>query len=315
MKYKFFLVFVLILLQSCSSAKIYDTPGEPRIITSDIDNSYEAFDQAVVDTAHAERIFTEFYFEKGTKGLQDFYKSKIKSIQEFSDFVLKHKEFYQSIRKDITNLHDLRDQIKENFSEFERLYPDAKFPDVYFLIGSFRSNGTISKNGLLIGTEILSRTPDSDTSSWSDGILKISMNRSHIPITVNHELIHFNQNKMAGGNTLLWKSMREGSAEFIAELISGETDADFADFHGREIEVWRDFQQDKNKNTWRSWQQESEQRPRNAGYWAGYMICKAYFEQIGNKEKMIQDLLHVKNYEEFYRKSRVDKYIQENFGS
>ena len=310
-----FSIITILLFQSCSSLfsgkRTSDSPTESRIITTDIDNFYNAFDLAVKDTANAQAIFQEEYFDVGSKGLKDFYKSKIRSTKKFADFVIRFKDYYQSIRKDISDLDDLEKQIFKNFQDFEKLYPEAQFPDVYFVVGKYESNGTISKNGLLMGTEILARTKDSDTANWNKDILRISMLRSHIPVSVSHELVHFNQDKMKDGNTLLWKSIREGSAEFIAELISGETDGDYEKFKGRELEIWKDFQNDKNKNIWRSWQQESDLRPKNAGYWAGYMICKAYYEQVGDKEKCIYDILHIKDYEAFYKKSKVERYIKE----
>ena len=313
------LLLFLISLQSCSvfnsGLKTAEKPSDSKLVTSDIDHFYNAFDLARKDSTNAEKIFNNYYFKRGSKGLNDFYKTKIQSKKKFSEFVLAFEDYYQSIRNDITNLNDLESQIKQNFNDFEKLYPEANFPDVYFLVGKYQSNGTISKNGLLIGTEMLARTPNSDTANWNEDILRISMEKKHIPVTVSHELVHFNQHKMKDGNTLLWKSIREGSAEFIAELISGETDADYRKFKGKELEVWNDFKNDKNKSIWSSWQQESESRPRNAGYWMGYMICKAYYEKNGNKEKVVKDILSIQDYPQFLKESEVEKYLQNKFGT
>lgn len=313
-----FLLLTLILIQSCSvfnsGLKTSDSPTDSKIITSDIDNFYYAFDLAINDSANAEKIFKLHYFKNGSKGLKDFYQTKIQSTGKFTNFVLGFKDYYQSIRNDITGLGDLENQIHLNFRVFEKLYPQAKYPDVYFLVGKYQSNGTISKNGILIGTEILARTANSDTANWNKDILRISMQRKHIPVTISHELVHFNQDKMKDGNTLLWKSIREGSAEFISELISGKTDANFEDFEGKELEIWNDFKNNKDKSVWGSWQQENDLRPRNAGYWVGYMICKAYYKEVGNKEKAVKDILSIQDYEDFLKKSEVDNYIQNKFG-
>lgn len=194
---------LLISLNSCSGAKVSQQPQGATLVTADIDNFYRAFDLAIRDTASAEEIFRKNYFKPGSKGLRDFYRTKIKSTSDFSEFVIKYQDFYQSIRADISDLSDLKKEILQNFRNLEVLYPEAKYPDVYFLMGRFSSNGTISKNGLLIGTEILARTEATDTTGWNEAILRISMLRSHIPVTASHELVHFNQNKMKGGNSLL----------------------------------------------------------------------------------------------------------------
>jgi hypothetical protein len=305
------------VFQSCSvlaqTSRVYNKPNASKIYTSDIDNFYKAFDLALNDTDNAKKIFKKEYFSKGTKGLKDFYKTKINDYEKFAKFVIKHKDFYLSIRNDISNIDDLEKQIYSNFENFKSIYPKAVFPDIYFVIGRFNSNGTISKRGLLIGTEILCRTKNTNTENWNKDILRISMQRKHIPTTVSHELVHFNQDGMKEGNTLLWKSIREGSAEFIAELINGKTDADYSEFKGREIEIWSDFRKEMDKYIWKSWQQKSEKRARNAGYWTGYMICKSYYNQIRDKEKIVYDILNIKDYKAFYEKSKIDEYIIENF--
>lgn len=319
--HKIFSYFLLIcLFQPCTvlsqKSRVSKEPRLSKIYTSDIDNFYKAFDLAINDTINANKIFKKEYFSKGTKGLKDFYKTKIKDVDKFAEFVIKHEKFYASIRNDISNIDDLKKQIYLNFGLFKSIYPNAVFPDVYFVIGRFNSNGTISKRGLLIGTEILCRTENTNTENWNKNILRISMLREHIPITVSHELVHFNQSKMEEGNTLLSKSIREGSAEFIAELISGETDGNYSEFKGKEIKIWNDFRNDKNKsvwNSWSSWQQANDRRPKNAGYWTGYLICKAYYEQVKDKEKAVEDVLSIQDYNAFYKKSKVEEYIKEKY--
>ena len=316
--HKICLLFLLIyLLQSCAVVSrkpfVSGEPNKSEIYTSDIDNFYKAFDLVLKDTAKANSIFKKEYFSKGTKGLKDFYKTKIKNVDEFSKFVIRHKEFYKSIRNNISNIDDLKKQIYLNFESLKRIYPNAVFPDIYFVIGKFNSNGTISKRGLLIGTEILCRTENTNIENWNKDILRISMLRKHIPITVSHELIHFNQSKMEDGNTLLWKSIREGSAEFIGELVSGETDGDYSEFKGKENAIWNDFKREKNKSIWRSWQRANKNRPKNAGYWAGYMICKSYSEQVWDKKKVVEDILNIKNHNDFYKKSNVEEFMKRKY--
>jgi len=316
----FYYSLLICLFQSCivfsQISRVSKEPHSAKIYTSDISNFYKAFDLAINDSVNAKRIFKREYFSKGTKGLKDFYKTKIKDVDKFAKFVIRHRGFYKSIRNDISNIDDLKKQIYLNFESFKSIYPNAVFPDVYFVIGKFNSNGTISKRGLLIGTEILCRTANTDTENWNKNILRMSMLREHIPITVSHELVHFNQSKMEDGDTLLSKSIREGSAEFIAELISGETDGDYSEFNGEEIKIWNDFRNDKNKsvwNTWDSWQKASNRRPKNAGYWTGYLICKAYYKQVRNKEKAIKDILSIQDYNDFCEKSKVEEYIKREY--
>ncbi|WP_057940583.1 gliding motility protein GldB-related protein [Algoriphagus resistens] len=301
----------LLVPTSVCSQELTDSglQNEYQIHSTDIAHFYTAFDLAIQQPEKAEKIFNSLYFKKGTSGLRDFYKTKIKSKTEFAEFVLTFKAYYQSIRGDISDLNDLKLLIEAYFNEFRTLYSKATIPDVFFMIGKFQSNGTISKNGLLIGTEILARTVTSDTSNWNRDLLAISMERSHIPVTVIHELVQFNQEQQKKGNSLLWKSIREGSAEFIAELLTGETDGDYREFEGIEKMIWEQFLLQKDQPIWSSWMKANKSRPALAGYWMGYMICKAYYLQVNDKTQAIHDILTIQDYEEFLRKSKVEKYL------
>ncbi|NLR91419.1 gliding motility protein GldB-related protein [Flammeovirga agarivorans] len=314
----FIFILFLFINSNNSFSKNSKEPISSKIYVSDIQNFYNALDLALNDTLNATSIFKENYFDKGSKGLKDFYKSKIYSADKFSRFVLQHKEFYLSIRKDITDVDDLKEKIQTYFQEFKTIYPDATFPDIYFVVGRFSSNGTISKNGIIIGTEILCRTPTSNTENWNKDILRISMLREHIPVTVCHELIHFNQKKMKKENTILASSLREGSAEFIAELICGNTDGDYTSFAGKEEYIWSEFDNCKDNkstwNSWRAWVKQSETRPRNSGYWTGYILCKSYYEQKNfDKKKVVYDILNIRSYNDFYIDCKIDQYIKNNY--
>ncbi|WP_298307356.1 hypothetical protein [Flavobacterium sp.] len=284
-----------------------------KFYTSDIDNFYQAFDLACNDTTNAQKIFDKYYFKKGTKGLDDFYKFKIKDKEKFSEKVIKGKEFYASIRQELKNVSKFEDSIIKNYNRFTEVYPKAEFGDIYFVVGRLSSNGTISKNGLIIGTEYLSKT-ESNSKNWNSSMLNNIFDFNHIPITVFHEMIHFNQNGMVRENNLLSYALREGSAEFLTELFTGKTDGDYKAFQNREVVIWEDFKKEMYQDKSISWRDENEPlRPRNALYWAGYLICKSYYENLNDKQQAVYDILNVKNNLDFYKKSKVEDYIIKHF--
>ena len=100
------------------------------------------------------------------------------------------------------------------------LYPEAVFPDVYIVIGRLTSGGTTSDRGLLIGAEMNGRTPGMPVEELNDWLKQVITPVDRIPHIIAHELIHFEQ-KYGGSEVLLVQSIREGSADFLAELISG----------------------------------------------------------------------------------------------
>jgi hypothetical protein len=284
-----------------------------KFYTIDIDNFYQAFDLACNDTTNAVQIFDKYYFKKETKGLKDFYKFKIKDKEKFSKKVIKGKEFYASIRRDIENVSQFENSIIGNFNRFKEVYSKAEFGDIYFVVGRLSSNGMISKNGLIIGTEYLSKT-ENNSKDWNSSMLNNILDFNHIPITVFHEMIHFNQNGMIKEDNLLSYAFREGGAEFITELVTGKTDGDYKAFQNREIIIWEDFKKEMYQDKFFSWRDENEPlRPRNALYWAGYLICKSYYDNSNDKQQAVYDILNVKNNSDFYKKSMVEDYIIKHF--
>jgi len=74
---------------------------------------------------------------------------------------------------------------------------------------------------LLIGAEMYAKTgttPLSELSAWQSAVIRPV---DDIPAIVAHELVHYQQ-KLGTGGTVLAECLREGSADFVAELISGK---------------------------------------------------------------------------------------------
>lgn len=290
-----------------------ESPHQSKYITSDIDLFYHAFDLAIKDTAKAAQIFKDEYFSKGSDGLQDFFVAKIGNVERFTKTVLKNRDFYANARKTIQQTTALKGPIRKYTATLEDLYPQAVFPDVYFLVGQLNSNGTISDNGLLIGTEQMSKTPTTPTTGWTNWQREWIMNFDQIPVTVIHELVHFNQDGMTRENTLLCYAMFEGSAEFITELVTGQTDGDYGTFQPDKLRIWNDFTASRHEDLYTEWiEAQPGKRPRNALYWAGYMISKAYYAKAANKSQALHDLMHIKDYETFYLQSDVENYLENN---
>jgi hypothetical protein len=288
-----------------------ENPHNAKFITSDITNFYRAFDLAIKDSARAKQIFRNEYFLKGSDGLQDFFAAKITDEDLFVKAVFKYKDFYASSKNTLLQTTAIKGPIYKNANMFEGLYPEAVFPDMYFVIGRFASGGTISDNGLLIGTEQMGKMPETDTSVRKDWQHKSVMNLGRIPITVAHELVYFNQGAMKRESTLLCYAMIEGSAEFLTELITGSTDGDYTAFKGREQQIWHDFKNERSKDLYAEWLDEQpKKRPRDGMHWAGYLICKSYYDSASDKKQAIYDILHIQDYQAFFEKSEVENYIK-----
>lgn len=299
-----------------AKARLAD-PLAAKLVTEDIHHFWKAYDAAQQDTAHAADIYSSMYFDKASPGLRDYYTARIFSVEAFVANQHKKKQFYAAVRNNTLQVDAFKEQIRSSFRKLKTIYPDALFPDVYFVIGRWTSAGTVSSSGLLIGTDMLSKSNDvplAELNLWERNNYKSVEN---LPYITAHELIHYEQGNMAQDTTTLSACIREGMADFIGELIAGKNSNprlhEFA--KGKEKAIWSDFEKDMYLNRSENWiansSQETAGHPADLGYWIGYQVCKAYYETTGDPGKAIYDMLHIKNYRKFLQKSRCAEKLQQ----
>ena len=294
----------LLLLPSFAGAAAQNRdPDAARIVTEDIDRFWEAFDRAAPQfTAEP---FGTLYLGRATPGLKDFVTLRIGSAEELAQTVRSHSRYYASIRESTRRIHEMEPAVRASFYALKYLYPDAIFPDVYFVIGRLTSGGTVSDRGLLIGAEMHGRTPQMPADELSAWLRQVLAPPEQIPHVVAHELIHFQQ-KYADSPVLLVQSIREGSADFLTELISGRHVNRHVHEFGdpREAELWRQFRQKMHGQDYSGWlYSSSEGRPNDLGYWIGYEITKSYYDRAVDKRQAIRDILEIKDFDAFLAKS------------
>jgi len=287
-------------------------PKNAKLVTSDIDLFWKAYDEAAKHPKRKQEIYQKEYFDKGSVGLQDYYQSKIRSTELFVENLEKKPNFYRAIRANTKRVASMTPQIQEGFRKLKELYPPARFPNVYFVIGRFNSGGTASGNGMLIGTDMQVRSADiplEELSLWARNNFNTL---EGLPTLIAHEQIHFIQKK-GNGQTLLQGAIDEGMADFLAELTTGKNPnirlAKYGNAH--EKEVWADFKKEMAGNNWNNWiangSQETAEKPADLGYFVGYKICQAYYEEAPDKKQAVHDILNIGDYPAFLAKSRYEE--------
>lgn len=297
-------LITLLLVSAFFNAYSQNTdPLKIEIITLDIDNFWVAFEKAQPE--HPVEVYQEFYIDKGTKGLEGFMRGRIESAENLAKYVNHFSDYYASIKESTDQIPGMEDEIKASLVKLKEYYPEAIFPPVYFVIGTLGSAGTASKDGLIIGAEMHGLTDNTPMDKFNDWLKTVLKSIDQIPHIVAHELIHFQQG-YSGNKNLLQGSIKEGSADFIAELISGKhINAHVHEFANPiEKELWLEFKERMLKKSVEGWLYSSpEGRPNDLGYWMGYNISKAYFDKMENKQQAIHDILNIKNFEKFLEKS------------
>jgi hypothetical protein len=298
------IALLMTLLPSLSLADRH-TPNQPtdaKLITTDINNFWEAFD-ALAD-ADSVDVLQRLYFDRGSQGLLDFVTARIKSVEHLSRQINAHPKYYTSLREPSLKVAQAEDDIYKSFANLKRMYPDAHFPDVYFLIGRMNSGGTTSGAGLLIGVDMYGLTDDTPTDEFGKWHRQVVSAADGIPHIVAHELIHYEQPPLPQDKrTLLASCIREGSADFIAELISGRhINGHVHDYClPREAALWEEFQTVMNGTEFDGWLYggQPEDRPADMGYFVGYRIAQAYYNNTPDKKAAIRDILIIDDFNAF----------------
>lgn len=301
------------IVNSIKEESLNDDPSKAKFITEDVHRFWMAYDKATADTANFKAIFKKEYFEKASKGMSYYMSAKVSSIDYFIKHIKSAPKFYKSIRKSTLNIDNKKKDFTTSFKKLKDLYPNAKFPNVYFIIGAFTSGGTSTDAGLLIGLNQASQTKKTPIDEL-DFALQTKLSKiKYVPNTVAHELIHFQQGGMKKDTITLSYAIREGMADFIGELISGSTaNEKLMEWTvGKEKKIWENFKKDIYYNRYNNWIANGNQAtPDNLpdqGYWVGYQICKAYYENTNDKKKAIKEMLNIQDYKKFLVDSKWEE--------
>lgn len=254
------------------------SPLDAKFVTSDLPNFWKAFDSVGLSKANP----FDRYIAQGTKGVRGFVPNRILSADSLLSMVKRKRETYEGFRDIEKRIKEKEKETLPYFYALEYWYPDAIYPPVYFVFGRFNSGGTTCEDGLIVGAEKLT---DLD----------------RLPNTVVHESIHFQQKWPSDSPTLLQQCILEGSADFMAELLTGRSANEKAYAYGDKHEdaLKKEFLTRMDGEDYQDWlygTSGKDDRPNDLGYWIGFKIVKAYFDKAIDKHKAVKDILTVKDY-------------------
>ena len=307
------------LVQSVKPDKkvLNQDPARASLITDDIHRFWRAYERAEKDTADRIAIYKRYYFDSASRGMEDYMGLKVSSIRGFIKHHDERPVFYRAIRENTLKVDSLKPAIYSCFNKLKTLYPQAQYPDVYFIVGAFTSAGTVSNAGLLIGIDQACRTDDipvNELTLWQKNNFNPLRN---LPGIISHELIHFEQDELLkmDDTTTLFAVEVEGMADFLGEMISGKNINqrlhDWA--KGKERRIWQAFTKDMYFDRYSNWiansDQETPDNPADQGYWIGYQICQAYYRNATDKHQAIYDMLHFKNATAFLKASKWEEMV------
>lgn len=307
------LILILSILVLSGNALAQTTPNTnpdaAKFVTSDIDLFWAAYDKAKPENDLI--VYRDEYLKKGSIGLQEFTRLRIGSSCGLVNAINANPKYYAALREYSLKVASYEKQTRASFYKLKEIYPEAVFPDVYFVIGRMSSAGTLSDKGLLIGVDMFGKNgnaPVSELGAWHKAVVSST---DRLPFIVAHELIHYEQ-KNAESGTLLARALGEGVPDFVGELIAGGNINPHLHKYANplEKELWLEFKKEMNGTNAENWLYQGDKavnRPADLGYWMGYKIAESYYQNARDKKQAIKDMLEIKDFAKFLADSRYEE--------
>lgn len=270
----------------------------PEIRTDDVARFYALYD-ANDGRPSAEQLESE-YLALGSPSLKEFAELRRVTGERIAERIEADPEMYENARQCLEVLPAVKRRLEAALATLSAMYPEAEYPPVAIVVGRGRPVGIVNPSGATIGLEALCAA-DFMNPDPEDRFVHV----------VAHEYAHTQQvaarNPPEPGDpraTVLRRSLLEGAAEFVAELVSGGVgNVRHAEWtHGREAEIETAFLDDMHSTDLSAWTdnyREGSDEPYDLGYWVGYRIVKAYYQRAGDKRAALARILEMDDPEAF----------------
>ena len=272
------------------------SPGGPQIRTDDVTLFYRIYDAAGGHPT-ADQL-DRSYLGAGSEGLRRFAALRRVSGQAIAAALAARPEIYADARRCLAILPAVKLRLTAALARLVELYPEAHVvAPVTVVVGRGKPIGMTDAAGVAIGLEAICAA-DFMEPDLGDRFVH----------TIAHEYGHLQQPRAdetdVPGATVLFASLIEGGADFLAELISGGVGAHHLAslIRGREAAIEAAFIEDEHKTDLSGWLYNGRgtpERPGDLGYWVGYRIVKAYYQRAPDKHQALRDLCEMKDPDAF----------------
>ncbi|MEM7415881.1 MAG: hypothetical protein AAF389_10325 [Gemmatimonadota bacterium] len=295
----------LAVLAACSApTPDADMAPEPVVVTTDIDNFWEAFDliTATDDSAQKRLLLDSLYIRRGSPGLEAIMERRGYTTDSYLDAIADYPRFWASVRPNTHRAPEYSREIEGALGELRRLYPDVRPARIYFTVGALMTPGMTLEDVVFIGSE----SAMADSSVVTDelpGRLGTNLRAyfdsnpiEHLAFLNVHEYVHTQQGPFGG--TLAAVAVQEGVAEFVATLAAGQDSPTPAVAFGEanEARVRDRFATEMfspNYDDWLYNNFENDFGVRDLGYYVGYAIAKRYHEAADDPAAALRELIEL----------------------
>jgi len=269
----------------------------PEIHIEDVELFYKIYDAA---NGHptAEQLQRD-YIDAGSEGLHTLARLRNVTGVRIVDTLARNPSIYSGARRCMAVLPRVKERVQVALETLRRLDPEAKFPPVTVAVSRGKPAGVgYPDTGIQIGLEAVCAA-DFMNPNVEDRFVHI----------ISHEYVHVQQAPELSGRddlTVLQRTLLEGVAEMMSELISGLAGQSHfpALTRGREKEIETAFLADQDKTEFSAWLDNSTlEKPGDLGYWVGHRIAKSYYQHAADKRQAVLDMLQMTDAKAFLAKS------------
>ena len=267
------------------------------VVIEDVARFYRVYDAAGGHPT-AEQLQRD-YLDAGSEGLHHFARLRRITGERIAEAIDKRPGLYDEARRCMRVLPQAQARLALALQKLGELYPEAQLPPVTIAVGRGKPVGIgYPDTGLQIGLEALCAV------DWLNPDLE-----DRFVHVIAHEYAHVQlapETSKMEQPTVLARSLAEGAAEFVAELVSGNVAYSHFDaiVRGREKEIETAFAAEADSTDTSKWLDNSTaEKPGDLGYWVGYRIVKAYYRNASDKRQALREILRMQDPEAFYANS------------
>jgi len=289
--------------------EITNDPHKVLLSYEDVNNFVRALDM-MDEGLDSVTIVQKEYLDKASPGLREYVRGNDVKAEDFVEAIREHRNKYSMLRGLPRQLASQEEAVYQALVGLKGVVPNAAFVPVYYFvgIGDAGLHAEPSEYGLLIA------------------MMEMTSDPSVIRLVLVHETVHVQQALMIGIEeymqifgpkmSLLALAIREGSAEFLTYLATGEYAKERAYEYLIENErsLWQRFQSEMNERLPGDWMfsdPSDPEQPIDLGYVMGARIVQAFYDRAEDKTEAVQEILSIIDYPEFLKRSGYP----EKFGS
>ncbi len=274
-----------------------------QVITSDVDLFWSAYDSIIEEDDLSQQIdlINSLYIDVGSDGLRAFIDSQEYTDSQYVHLINKYPRFWASVRENTLQARTTQPAVESYLRKLTDLFPEMTPVPLYYVVGALQSGGTAYNGMVLMGTEVAAGDRGVDvsefSSAWLAGVFEHQTIENLVVLAI-HEYVHTQQYEYANleGVNVGAVSLMEGTCDFITELVvDNPLPATYLRIgRDREPGLINDFLKDFYQPDFNKWLYnggDTELGAADMGYFMGYTIAKAYYENARDKSSAIKFII------------------------